>query len=105
MRPSLFGAVIMRISYGLEVAGHNDRHISLAERGVDILAIIMVPGRYLVEAIPILRHIPAWFPGARFKKIAREWKKEILAVRNIAFDAVMDNMVYSICKLLLSLTY
>ena len=93
MRPSLFGAVIMRISYGLGVAGHNDRHISLAERGVDILAIIMVPGRYLVEAIPILRHIPAWFPGAQFKRDANVWKEEISALLREPFTVTLDQMV------------
>ena len=93
MRPSLFGAVIMRISYGLEVAGHNDRHISLAERGVNILANIMIPGRYLVEAIPTLQHIPAWFPGAQFKRDAKVWNKEMSALLHEPFAVTLDQMV------------
>ena len=90
---SFFGAVIMRTSYGLEVAGPNDRHIFLAERGVDIFSLIMVPGRYLVEAIPTLRHIPAWFPGAQFKRDANVWKKEISALLHEPFAITLDQLV------------
>lgn len=34
-----------------------------------------LPGAWLVDAMPILRHVPEWFPGANFKKLAREWKQ------------------------------
>ncbi len=30
------------------------------------------PGQYLVDFIPILKYVPEWFPGAGFKRTARE---------------------------------
>lgn len=36
-----------------------------------------VPMAWPVDILPILRHIPENFPGIKFKKIAREWRKSI----------------------------
>ena len=83
----------MRLVYGLDVAERNDKHISLAERGVDIFIKIMIPGRYLVEAIPVLRHIPTWFPGASFKRDASAWKEEVLALRDEPFRVTQEQIV------------
>ena len=85
----------MRLTYGLDIAERNDRHISLAERGVDIFIKIMIPGRYLVEAIPPLRHLPAWFPGAGFKRDASAWKEEVIALRDEPFRATQEQIVCS----------
>jgi hypothetical protein len=30
------------------------------------------PGAYLVDFLPILKSVPEWFPGATFKRVARE---------------------------------
>ncbi|KAI0350830.1 cytochrome P450 [Trametes cingulata] len=84
----LFGATIMRIVYGIEVDDQNDRYVSVAEKGADIYIKITVPGRYLVETFPILRHLPSWFPGAGFKREAEAWKPDVLALRNAPFDHV-----------------
>ncbi|KAI0642617.1 cytochrome P450 [Trametes meyenii] len=88
----LFGSTIMRLVYGIEVADHNDKYIGIAERGADIYIKITVPGRYLVETFPFLRHIPSWFPGATFKREAKAWKPEVYALRDAAFDHVKREM-------------
>jgi len=31
------------------------------------------PGAFLVDAIPLLKHVPNWMPGAGFKRKAKEW--------------------------------
>ena len=38
---------------------------------------LTVPGRYAVDAIPILERLPSWFPGAGFKRYAAEAEREI----------------------------
>lgn len=73
--------MIMRIAYGIEVdAPGNDKYISIAEKGLAVFAAALVPGKYLVETFPILRHLPAWFPGAQFKRDGKQWKPDALAV-------------------------
>ena len=91
--PSFFGSTIMRIVYGLDVAEKNDEYISLVEKGVDVFIRITVPGRYLVEALPFLRHLPSWFPCAKFRRDAAEWKKSVEAMRDVPFRAAKDKIV------------
>ena len=83
----------MRIVYGLEVAEKNDKYISLVEKGVDVFIRITVPGRYLVEALPFLRHLPSWFPGAKFQRQAREWRKAAEAMCQQPVEDVKQAMV------------
>ncbi|KAJ2919540.1 hypothetical protein MD484_g957, partial [Candolleomyces efflorescens] len=64
----LFGTEIMRTAYGFEDIGQNEPLIHNAEKLVLKLAEGLLPGRFLVNYIPILRHVPSWFPGAGFKK-------------------------------------
>ncbi len=83
----------MQIVYGLEAAEKHDKYISLAEKGVDIFVRITLPGGYLVEALPLLRHLPSWFPGAGFRRDAAEWKKTVETVRDVPFRAAKDKIV------------
>ncbi|KAI0739060.1 cytochrome P450 [Daedaleopsis nitida] len=88
----LFGATILQAVYGITVEEENDHFIALVERGVDIFVKVMSPGRYLVDSIPALRHVPAWLPGAHFKRLAAEWKRQADAVRDEPFHAAVEQM-------------
>ncbi|PBK96431.1 cytochrome P450 [Armillaria gallica] len=67
------GAIILQISHGYAIQEENDPFVKLAEEAMDQFSLSTAPGGFLVNLIPILRHIPEWFPGAGFKRIAREW--------------------------------
>ncbi|EKM49142.1 uncharacterized protein PHACADRAFT_60089, partial [Phanerochaete carnosa HHB-10118-sp] len=64
----------LRIIYGVEVESENDPNIALVEEGVRILSVLSNAGAYLVDAFPILQYVPAWFPGAQFKRDAAKWR-------------------------------
>ncbi|KAH9937821.1 CyP450 monooxygenase [Epithele typhae] len=68
------GKVIMELSYGIKVTTHDDDYLKLVQEGNDIFMKAFVPGKYLVETFPVLKHIPAWFPGAKFRREADEWR-------------------------------
>ena len=87
------GAMILQIAYGLDVKSLDDEYMRLAQEGNDIFMEAFVPGKYLVETFPILKKIPAWFPGAKFQREAAQWKKAYGAVRTKPFDATMNMMV------------
>ncbi|RDX44595.1 CyP450 monooxygenase [Lentinus brumalis] len=71
----LFGSTIMRITYGIEVdEPGNESYLATVEEALAIFSAATVPGKYLVETFPVLRHVPTWFPFARFKREAREWR-------------------------------
>ena len=44
---------------------------------IDVGNQIGAPGRYLVEVIPALKYLPAWFPGAGFKREATDIKRKL----------------------------
>ncbi|KAI0366792.1 cytochrome P450 [Pilatotrama ljubarskyi] len=94
----LFGATIMRIVYGIEVGDHSDRFVGIAEKGADIYIKITVPGRYMVETFPILRHLPTWFPGAKFRREAEAWKPDVLALRNAPFEKTKCEIAKGIAR-------
>ncbi|KIM82350.1 hypothetical protein PILCRDRAFT_8150 [Piloderma croceum F 1598] len=69
------GAVILKITYGWTVISNDDPLVLFMEEGLHIGAEITQPGRWLVEILPLLRFVPAWMPGAGFKRRAA-WMRE-----------------------------
>jgi cytochrome P450 len=67
------GSIILMISHGYEVKEKDDPFVELAHRATDQFALSTSPGGFMVDVIPFLRHVPAWFPGAGFKKTASAW--------------------------------
>ncbi|KAK0478633.1 cytochrome P450, partial [Armillaria luteobubalina] len=66
-------AVILQISHGYAIQEENDPFVKLAEETMEQFSLSSASGGFLVNFIPILRHVPEWFPGAGFKRTAREW--------------------------------
>ena len=93
MFASVLGATITKIAYGHDVHDPNNEYLALAEAGNDIFLEAFVPGRYLVESLPILKYVPAWFPGAGFQKQAAAWRETYVQVRSKPFQATMENLV------------
>ncbi|KAK0452985.1 cytochrome P450 [Desarmillaria tabescens] len=83
----LAGSTILSIAYGLEVLPENDPYILAAEAGLYSLAKAAVPGAFLVDSIPLLKYIPDWFPGATFKRKAKEWRQYSKTMREMPFEA------------------
>ncbi|KAJ7251305.1 cytochrome P450 [Mycena rebaudengoi] len=81
------GALIMSIAYGIDTLPCNDPYMKTAEAVIDAVAQAAIPGRYLVDMIPILKYVPAWFIGAGFKRQAREWKRLTDKMVQLPFQA------------------
>lgn len=41
----------------------------------------------------LVKHVPEWFPGAGFKKKAREWRKLSEAMINEPYEMVKEKVV------------
>ncbi|KAK0204608.1 cytochrome P450, partial [Desarmillaria ectypa] len=72
------GAIILRISYGYEIEEDNDPFIALVMEAMNQFSLSTAPGGFLVNLIPILRYLPDWFPGAGFKRTAKEWQSTLM---------------------------
>ena len=89
----LFGSSVMRIAYGIEVDAGHDKYLKIVEEGLAVFSAALVPGKYLVETFPILRHVPEWFPWATFKKDGAVWKQAVLAVLHEPWKAAIEMIV------------
>ncbi|KZV98145.1 cytochrome P450 [Exidia glandulosa HHB12029] len=80
------GQTILSIAYGLDVKPTDDPYIKIGEIANDIVAATTVPGSWLVDALSFLKYVPAWFPGAGFKRQANEWRRVADAMLNEPFE-------------------
>ncbi|KAK0469239.1 cytochrome P450 [Desarmillaria tabescens] len=71
------GAIILHISHGYDIEEENDPFVTLADQATDQFSVSTAPGGFLVNHIPALRHVPAWFPGAGFQQKANEWAETL----------------------------
>ncbi|TBU42969.1 cytochrome P450, partial [Dichomitus squalens] len=87
----LIGAIIMRVAYGIDVEEEgNHKYVKIAEDAMDVFNVVFQPGRYLVQTIPSLRHIPSWFPGVKFKRDFARWIPVVEELRDAPWEATTN---------------
>ncbi|KAF8965868.1 cytochrome P450 [Flammula alnicola] len=92
------GASIISLAYGLPIRRLNDPWIQLAEEGMATITSGVVPGKYFVDAIPAMKYIPEWFPGATFQKEAREGRQRMRHFFNAPFQAAKQAISQGVAK-------
>ncbi|KAG1756030.1 cytochrome P450 [Suillus lakei] len=90
------GAIILRISYGYEVKENNDPFVDLADRALEEFSRATAHGAFMVDIMPSLTKIPEWFPGAGFKRLAREWHETVEEMVSAPYKFVKDQMAAGI---------
>ncbi|KAI0794842.1 cytochrome P450 [Abortiporus biennis] len=85
-------SIIMKVTYGVDVAKSDDRFMSVADEAFDAMCKAATPGAFLVDVLPFLKHVPEWFPGAAFQKQAKQWKETTLEMRDAPYQAVVEAM-------------
>lgn len=91
--PSQAGAMMMEVSYGFEALSQNDPFIDTADKAFEAVAAVGISGAFLVDAMPFLKHVPSWFPGAGFKQKAKQWKRHADDTVNAPLEALKVNIV------------
>ncbi|KAH6899265.1 O-methylsterigmatocystin oxidoreductase [Coprinopsis sp. MPI-PUGE-AT-0042] len=86
------GSFIIRIAYGSSDAELNRTRIEEGERLVDGFVKLTHPGRLLVELIPVLRFVPTWFPGARWKREIEKVRAQGYQVAKVPFDEAKERL-------------
>ncbi|OCH95899.1 cytochrome P450 [Obba rivulosa] len=59
------GRLILAITYGLSVTDADDEYITLAESTLKAMGESVMPGAYLANHLPFLKHLPSWIPSQR----------------------------------------
>ncbi|PYH48073.1 cytochrome P450 [Aspergillus saccharolyticus JOP 1030-1] len=109
------GAVILKIAYGYTIEPHGrDPLVDLVNEAMDQFSIAGSPGRWLVDTIPLclffcqtqpcdislltfettyaVKHLPAWFPGASFKRTGLAWNRTLLTTIEKPYQFVRQQM-------------
>ncbi|PIL25374.1 cytochrome P450 [Ganoderma sinense ZZ0214-1] len=81
-----FAAIVMGALYGIELREPHDKYYHMVERMGEVGEEILIPGRFPVEAFPVLRYLPSWFPGGGFKKWAADAKRDISSIVDYLFE-------------------
>ncbi|KAF8748926.1 cytochrome P450 [Rhizoctonia solani] len=67
-------STMFRLAYGYHLQGHDDLWFQRARLAVYHASKAPLMTNFIVNVAPILAHIPDWFPGASWKRVAKEWR-------------------------------
>ncbi|KAG7085591.1 hypothetical protein E1B28_003142 [Marasmius oreades] len=85
------GETILEIVYGYRTQEDIDLYVQLVDEAMQGMNASGV-GIYLVDYFPILKHVPAWFPGARFKTEAEVWARNADRLVNLPWELIQKLM-------------
>ncbi|KAF8999670.1 cytochrome P450 [Cyathus striatus] len=74
------------LAYGYKVEREDDELLTIVQTAMDEFSELTLSGAYLVDIIPILRYIPAWFPGAGWKRKVPIYKEDMNKMLDIPFE-------------------
>ena len=79
--------------YGKRIRNMGDGYIVLSQQAVEGISAVRVPGRFMVEYFPWLRHIPSWMPIFNARKVGNHYRPIVAATRNESYDRVEREIV------------
>ncbi|KAB5590648.1 O-methylsterigmatocystin oxidoreductase [Ceratobasidium theobromae] len=85
-------STLTRSIYGHEAKSTDDRYIVGARSLFVYLSKAALPSNYMVNAIPTLVYVPEWFPGAGWKREAREWRRRKEQIILDTYQLAKDHM-------------
>ncbi|KAJ3758757.1 cytochrome P450 [Lentinula raphanica] len=85
------GNLIFEVSHGHVVKDENDPLLSVAQQVDHDFAEMVVPGAFLVDVFPILRHIPSW-TGVSFKRKAKQYRKTLSSALEWPYQQVREQL-------------
>ncbi|EKM55878.1 uncharacterized protein PHACADRAFT_209390 [Phanerochaete carnosa HHB-10118-sp] len=91
------GSMILDVVYAFDVLP-GDPRLELVEKATYTATQIVNAGIFLVYVFPILKHVPAWFPGARFKRQAGNWRKLVDAMFEVPYYQFKAAMVHLLSR-------
>ncbi|OOF95350.1 hypothetical protein ASPCADRAFT_207823 [Aspergillus carbonarius ITEM 5010] len=87
------GAIILKLAYGYTVEPHGqDPLVDLVNRAMGDFTESLLPGTWIVDFVPLLKHLPIWFPGATFLRTARAFREVARAWGSQPYEFVRQQM-------------
>ncbi|THU92611.1 cytochrome P450, partial [Dendrothele bispora CBS 962.96] len=90
---SYAGSTILRVVYGMSTQEEINDYVQLAHLAAESLNATMNHGSFFVDYLPSLKYMPAWFPGASFKRKANTWAPMVSNLINAPWKRVKSSML------------
>ena len=85
--------IILKIVYDYNIEPHDkDPLVGVVKEALEQFSAAAIPGKWAVDAIPMLEHLPEWLPGSSFKATARLWRQTLMDVVDVPYKFVQDRM-------------
>ncbi|KAK4157185.1 hypothetical protein C8A00DRAFT_11913 [Chaetomidium leptoderma] len=85
-------AVVLKISYGLDVDGPNSPWIQLADDTANAIGKSGAPASSIMDRFPATRYLPRWLPFMERLRYARTWRSAIENLTKLPFEAALKTM-------------
>ena len=87
-------STILKLTYGMNIHEDDDsEYAKVIEIVAAAVAEVGKPGTFLVDLLPFMKFIPAWFPGAGWKRKANYWRKLGAYFVNMPWNTVKEQLV------------
>ena len=91
---SLVGSTTLLMTYGINICLYNNPFIVMAEEAFNGTSDAFIASAFLVDMLPILKHVPEWFPRAKFQRKAAMMHNDLEMILNTPFAVTKDLMVF-----------
>ncbi|KAJ7194939.1 cytochrome P450 [Mycena pura] len=86
-------AIVLQLAYGYKISEEeNDPFVDLVDKAMSEFSHILRPGAFLIEVLPILKYVPSWFPGAKFKRLAEKYNHSCDDMAEVPLAYVKEQM-------------
>uniref|UniRef100_A0A0W0EY02 Putative cytochrome P450 n=1 Tax=Moniliophthora roreri TaxID=221103 RepID=A0A0W0EY02_MONRR len=92
------GDFILSSSYGITPMSAEEPYIKRSNKLVILVSESNQRDAYIVDVFPWLKYIPAWFPGASFKRLANTARQDFQDARELPFQYVKEQLAQGTAK-------
>ena len=90
---STFLATLLKNVYGIGITEDHSKYASTFDVLSEGVQQGLVPGKYIVDLLPFLRHVPKWVPGFVWQADFERWRGAVYDVKNVPFASTKEAMV------------
>ena len=88
-------AIILKIAYDMDINSMDDEFVRLAQEATLGFSMAHALGATFVDLFPILRFLPGWFPGVRFRALSDKYRPISWKMVCAPFEKVKKDIVSS----------
>lgn len=91
----MLASIIMESVYGIRDHDMIRNYIAQAGEVISEFGEAKMPGRYWIQFLPLLKHVPTWVPGAAVQALGSRVRRLVTKIRDEPYDVVLSGQVIS----------